>query len=231
MTTYSDTALTLRPWSAADAPAVLAAFRAEDMIGQAGEPIVDLEAAKRWIRNAAELTSRERGYAFAVVDADDMALGNVMLTNIDRHDCGWVSYWTAAPARGRKVASDALAGLVGWAHDTAAVYRLELGHRLNNPGSGRVAANAGFHPEGVERAKLCYDTMRYDVQRHARLAVDTRPTPSRQVRIAQQGLPACGAIRTPQRRVRRRVVSGSVDGVGSRQQPESVGDVTFAVGV
>jgi len=58
--------------------------------------------------------------------------------------------------------------------------RLELGHPLNNPASGRVAAGAGFTQEGVERQKLRYQDddgtwQRYDTALWARLATDLLP--------------------------------------------------------
>ncbi|WP_235994945.1 GNAT family N-acetyltransferase [Nonomuraea montanisoli] len=52
------------------------------------------------------------------------------------------------------------------------LFRLELGHRVDNPASCRVAAKAGFLAEGIERGKLVYDGVRHDVERHARLATD-----------------------------------------------------------
>ena len=52
------------------------------------------------------------------------------------------------------------------------LFRLELGHRLDNPASCRVASRAGFAAEGVERSKLRYGDLRFDVETHARLATD-----------------------------------------------------------
>jgi RimJ/RimL family protein N-acetyltransferase len=55
------------------------------------------------------------------------------------------------------------------------LFRLELGHRVNNPASCRVASRAGFLVEGLERQKLAYDGVRFDVELHARLATDAVP--------------------------------------------------------
>ena len=57
------------------------------------------------------------------------------------------------------------------------MFRLELGHRVNNPASCQVAIAAGFAVEGVERAKLRYGQKRFDVETHARLATDPRVRP------------------------------------------------------
>ncbi|GAB3167550.1 hypothetical protein GCM10027059_28640 [Myceligenerans halotolerans] len=91
------------------------------------------------------------------------------------HRTGWVSYWLLPEARGRGLAVRALATLTRWAFDERGLERLELGHRVNNPASCAVATGAGFTPEGVERGKLLYDGVRYDVETHALLHTDPRP--------------------------------------------------------
>lgn len=177
------TPLTLRPWRAADADALLDAFNSPDM-AQQGPQLASADDALRWIGWACPLTSRETGFVLAVTGPDDWPIGNVAVTDIDRHDTGWASYWTAASARRRNVASDALAGLAHWVHDEHHVARIELGHRVNNPGSCRVAEKAGFLAEGIERGKLCQAGVRYDVERHARLDTDPRVPLARPVMIA-----------------------------------------------
>ncbi len=59
------------------------------------------------------------------------------------------------------------------------LHRLELGHRLSDPASCRVAVAAGFRAEGVERDKLRYGDERFDVETHARLSGDPSPVGSR----------------------------------------------------
>ncbi|QSB06125.1 GNAT family N-acetyltransferase [Natronoglycomyces albus] len=182
MSIDTNTPLTLRPWEARDMDAVIAAFATADMDNQAGQPIRDRDTGHEWLSWASNLVGRPRGFGFAVC-AHDWPIGNVAVTGIDSHEVGWVSYWTAAPARGRRVATDALTALVEFVHDKHGVQRLELGHRLNNPASGAVAQSAGFLREGIERAKLSYDGERYDVARWARLTEDPRPTLRREVSI------------------------------------------------
>ncbi|MFJ2587575.1 GNAT family N-acetyltransferase [Streptomyces sp. NPDC087538] len=66
----------------------------------------------------------------------DTVLGNVAVSAVDQcHRTGWVSYWTAVPARGRGVASLACRPLARWSFDELELFRLELGHRTNNPAS------------------------------------------------------------------------------------------------
>jgi ribosomal-protein-alanine N-acetyltransferase len=156
----------LREWCADDASAVLRAFQAPDMVSQASWPIVSLKDAAGWIAGWAGA-----GHAFAVT-LSGQVVGNVAVTGIDGNGNGWVSYWTVPEARGRGVAAAAMVELTRWAFRERGLYRLELGHRTNNPASCRVATKAGFRPEGIERQKLRYDGRRYDVERHARLATD-----------------------------------------------------------
>jgi RimJ/RimL family protein N-acetyltransferase len=73
------------------------------------------------------------------------------------------------------VATAAVRAVAGWAFQDVGLFRLELGHRTNNPASCRVAVGAGFVVEGLERGKLRYDGVRYDVELHARLATDPPP--------------------------------------------------------
>ncbi|MFF5210330.1 GNAT family N-acetyltransferase [Streptosporangium sp. NPDC000396] len=158
----------LRAWRPDDAHAVLDAFRSPDMAQQAARPIETPEAALEWM---GVWGFRDDAQAFAVV-AGGQVVGNVAVSNIDAHGNGWVSYWTSPHARGRGVAVAAARKLADWAFRERGLFRLELGHRLNNPASCAVATRAGFLPEGIERAKLCYEGVRYDVERHARLATD-----------------------------------------------------------
>jgi ribosomal-protein-alanine N-acetyltransferase len=78
-------------------------------------------------------------------------LGNIAL----RHDAsvGDVSYWVAAPARGRGVASRALRLLSEWAFATLELSVIRLWTRADNAASRRVAERAGYRraPEVDQR--------------------------------------------------------------------------------
>ncbi|MGW1411721.1 GNAT family N-acetyltransferase [Streptomyces sp. NPDC002403] len=168
--------LVLRGWRAEDAWAVMAAFADPLMRGQASEPVNSVQAAERWIAARDDQWTADSAYSFAVVDGDDLVLGQVCVSQVDRrHSTGWVSYWTTATARGRGIASCACRAVARWAFDDAELFRLELGHRVNNPASCRVARIAGFAVEGQQRQKLEYNGVRFDVELHARLASDTEP--------------------------------------------------------
>ncbi|NYE95521.1 RimJ/RimL family protein N-acetyltransferase [Psychromicrobium silvestre] len=162
----------LRAWQPEDAEALIAAFLASDMASQGG-PLDALEAA-RWIETRRWGASKViRSLA---VDLAGVAVGGVTLSGIETvHNTAWMSYWAAPEARGRGLTTRAVATLADWAFGNLDVFRLELGHRLNNPGSGKVATGAGFVPEGLERQKLRYDDQRFDVVTYSRLRADPAP--------------------------------------------------------
>ncbi|MFJ8860051.1 GNAT family N-acetyltransferase [Streptomyces sp. NPDC102451] len=164
--------LLLRPWLPDDAPAVLRAFAPEEMARQAGRPVTTTAEALEWIAAREGERAAGSGYTWAVV-RDGAPLGSVTLAAVNHvHDVAWLSYWTVETARGTGVATGAVRTLARWAFDGLGLYRLELGHRTNNPASCAVAVRAGFTAEGIEREKLRYGDIRYDVERHARLATD-----------------------------------------------------------
>lgn len=166
----------LRSWHEDDAAALrTAAATTPDLRRQLGDADLDTTAACTDFIRRFLIGSRTDRHNFAVV-VDGEAVGNVGISGIERrHDTGWTSYWVAAQHQRRGFATLGLQTLAHWAFHHAGLYRLELGHRTNNPASCSVATRAGFAAEGVERAKLRYGDQRYDVELHARLADD--PTP------------------------------------------------------
>ncbi|MFJ9976942.1 GNAT family N-acetyltransferase [Streptomyces cyaneofuscatus] len=163
----------LRPWLPADASAVLRAFAPAEMDRQSDRPVSDRADALAWIADRTRERGARTGYSWAVVGEEGEAIGCVAVRAVNRaHDTGWVSYWTTEAARRRGVAPAGVRAVARWAFGELGLYRLELGHRTDNPASCRVAVRAGFAPEGIERGKLRYGDVRYDVERHARLADD-----------------------------------------------------------
>ncbi|MFE2292882.1 GNAT family N-acetyltransferase [Streptomyces sp. NPDC059452] len=163
----------LRSWLPTDAPAVLRAFAPAEMNWQTDRPVSDQADALVWIASRLRERRDRTSYSWAVVGEEGEALGCVAVDVVNRiHETGWVSYWTTEEARGRGVASAGVRALARWAFREGGFYRLELGHRTNNPASCRVAERSGFASEGIERAKLRYGRYRYDIERHARLADD-----------------------------------------------------------
>lgn len=167
--------IVLRPWVRQDASALVAAAQsASDLAPQfGGADLSSLAAAEAFIEQSLQFGERVKNWA---VVKDSVAVGNVGASAIEfRHDTAWMYYWLSPDARGKGYATGALNAVCDWAFGTG-LYRLELGHRVNNPASCRVATAAGFQAEGIEREKLRYGTDRYDVETHARLATDSAPT-------------------------------------------------------
>ena len=166
----------LRPWSESDAGHLLRAFDAsDDLKTQVGDTdLSTLERCQEFMAlQLAPASDAVRNFAISV---DGQAVGNVGIGNMEhRHDTGWVYYWVSVEARGRGLASRSLASAAHWAFERRDLFRLELGHRVNNPASCSVALNAGFAAEGIERQKLKYENQRFDVETHARLRSDPAP--------------------------------------------------------
>lgn len=170
----------LRPWSADDAVALLELCAGSpDLAPQLGGSTLATEQdAARYIRRS--LPWDPASACVFAIEHDGAAVGAVGIGNIDlRHQTGWLFYWLGTGARGLHLASAAATTASNWALTELELFRLELGHRTNNPASCRVACKAGFLPEGIERAKLLYGTERFDVETHARLATDPAPATRR----------------------------------------------------
>jgi RimJ/RimL family protein N-acetyltransferase len=165
----------LRSWTLDDAERLHEALRdSSGMFQQFGTlDTSSVEACAELIRTRLSLAD-PGGRDFAI-SIDGRAVGNIGVRHIEQqHNTAWVFYWLADEARGQGLAVRALATATQWAF-AQDVFRVELGHRVNNTASCRVAIRAGFVVEGLERQKLRYGSERFDVETHARLAVD--PTP------------------------------------------------------
>lgn len=175
----SSPAILLRPWTGRDADALLSITRsADDLTTQLPQPLDTVADARRVIDTALVCDDRARHLAIVV---DDEPVGNVAVSHIEwTHDTGWVSYFSSGVVRGRGLVSRSVSAVATWALEPApaglGLFRLELGHRVNNPASGVVAQAAGFQVEGLERSKLRYADVRYDVRTWARLATDPAPS-------------------------------------------------------
>lgn len=167
-------AVELRPWMLEDAPALWAAYRqSPDLKTQfsVGD-LATVDQAREYISVQLLSTVSRRNWAITI---DGAAAGNVGLSAINRrHGTAWAYYWLTTAARGRGYAGQALATVAAAAFGDG-LFRLELGHRVHNPASCRVATRAGFIREGIERQKLQYGVERFDVETHARLRTDASP--------------------------------------------------------
>ncbi len=164
--------LVLRPWTDDDAGGVVEAFADPAIRFWHFRAMDSLAEARRWVALWQVAWQAETDAAFAVVDdaglAGYVALRDVLLAG----GLAQVSYWTVPRARGRGVARTAVQRLARFAFDDVGLARLELMHSTGNAASCRVAASAGFRPEGVARQALRHEDGWHDMHRHARLRSD-----------------------------------------------------------
>jgi RimJ/RimL family protein N-acetyltransferase len=163
-------ALVLRPWRAADIPALAAEMSRKYLLGGmwSGRTALPGGAERRTgptdERDAARwLASQDRGWrdgdrlSFAVLEADDaggcVLAGNVGLKNRDEagrigeRETAEIGYWTAVAARGRGIAPAAVRAVTDWVFDAfagASLRQIMLVHDVGNPASCRVAEKAGY---------------------------------------------------------------------------------------
>ncbi|MEC3894723.1 MULTISPECIES: GNAT family N-acetyltransferase [Nocardiopsis] len=162
----------LREWNRGDADRLLEAFAWRELAWQETEVPRTPDEAMEWIDRRAVLT-KEEIHGFAVVDGLDKVLGHVQISVTSRrHELGWLSFWTHPAEQGRGVATAGARLASRFAFDELGLFRVEAGHRIDNPGSCVALGRAGLLPEGIERAKLLYGTSRYDTASHARLVTD-----------------------------------------------------------
>lgn len=161
----------LRPWRPEDAEVLFAAIADEEIARQL--PPFETESDAR--AHILKMAGNETYLSFAISDDADAVLGGVAAQLNRRMRTAWVSYWLQPDARGRGLASRATVALANHLFSAEDVHRLELGHRLNNPDSRKVADRAGFVQEGIMREEVEYDGVRYDTALMSRLVSDPVP--------------------------------------------------------
>jgi RimJ/RimL family protein N-acetyltransferase len=144
----TDGVVTLRAYAEADIPALVAICQDPEIPRWTLVPSPYGEAdARAWFEHVAEGLATGTRITFAIADAGDAGalLGSVGLQAID-----WdvraadVGYMLGAHARGRGVATRALALTAAWAFGELDFERLELRTMKENAASRAVAERAGF---------------------------------------------------------------------------------------
>jgi RimJ/RimL family protein N-acetyltransferase len=170
--------LNLRLSRADDAAAILELMRdpAVDQWNPA-QSVIDEQTAAGWCHDMADWTAGDHA-SWIIADPDaDTALGVVSLHSIDRvqHDAE-IGYRVLPQARGRGLATEAVAAATVWAFAHLSLVRIEIVHAVGNTASCRVAERAGFRLEGLTRQSFVYgDGVRHDEHLHARLFSDPEP--------------------------------------------------------
>jgi RimJ/RimL family protein N-acetyltransferase len=111
--------------------------------------------------------------AFAILDGDGTFLGAAVAPAIDRATRTVELGYTIMPAaRGRGVATCALALLTDWAFDSLDAERIELYISEDNDASKRVAERNGYRYEGTLRSLYFKQDMRADTEIWSKLPTD-----------------------------------------------------------
>ena len=144
--------LRLRPFTAADAPAVqaLAGTRAvADTTARIPHPYPE-GAAAAWIATHAQEWKAHRELVLAVTRADGgQVIGSISLVFEPEHAKAELGYWIGLPFWGKGFASEAARVLVEFAFSQLGLNRVQAHHMARNPASGRVLIKAGLRPEGT----------------------------------------------------------------------------------
>jgi RimJ/RimL family protein N-acetyltransferase len=167
--------LLLRPWRNDDAPTVWAVLQDPEIRLWNGAGSASFEDVRAMLARRMDWTAGDHA-SFAVCAAGELA-GSVSLHSIDPgQGDAEIGYWTAPSFRGRGVAVAAVVAVWRWAFAALPVDRIELLHAVENTGSGRVAARAGFTREGRLRRSFRYgDGLKHDELLWSRLADDPPP--------------------------------------------------------
>ncbi|MFE7859619.1 GNAT family N-acetyltransferase [Streptomyces sp. NPDC101209] len=143
-------------------------------------PVTDLESAHESLSAKTLSATEGTGASYCVTDAGSgTILGHIGL-NLINHALSnaRVGYWVLPEARGRGVATRALAVASRWALTELGLHRLELDHALGHEASCRIAERCGFRYEGTLRGAM-FEAGRHDAFRdmhlHGRLATDGEP--------------------------------------------------------
>ena len=172
-----DDDLVLRPWVAADAPQVVAAFADPDIRYWHMRAIDDEDEALAWIDGWKQQWDDEVAGNWAIVrqgaDGTEQVLVQGGLRCVDLFE-GWgeITYWVVPAGRGTGVATRAARVLARWILEDLGLARLELMHSTANEASCRVAGKAGFVAEGILRHAVLHTDGWHDMHLHSRVATD-----------------------------------------------------------
>ena len=158
-TSLTDGLVTLRPWRADDAEAIVRRINDPDIavfLDLVPQPYTPADA-REWFAISREGWRARTSATFAIhVDGIDGAAGGIGIRFLEDLDEGGgeIGYWVGAEARGRGVATAATRLAASWAFEAVpTLERLQLRAAVDNVASNRVAEKAGFTREGVLRAQ------------------------------------------------------------------------------
>ncbi len=149
--------LRLRPFTAADAPAVqiLAGAREiADTTRQIPHPYAD-GMALTWIATHAELHAEGRALTLAIEIPEGPRLCGAIglrLAREDRH--AELGYWIGVADWGRGLCTEAAQAVLGYGFGSLGLHRIYAMYFARNPASGRVLEKLGMAREGLLRGHV-----------------------------------------------------------------------------
>ena len=170
----TDGVVALRRWAKTDIGCVEEASRDANIPEGTTVPATFTEAeGLAWIERQWGRADNGEGLSLAITDAGSgEALGAVVF--LFRRQLGTVEigYWLIERARGRRLASRAVALLARWALVDAGLARVEALVEPQNAASQRVLERVGFQREGHLRSYLVFDARRTDALIYSLLPSD-----------------------------------------------------------
>jgi [ribosomal protein S5]-alanine N-acetyltransferase len=160
--------LILRPWTPADAPALVQAYSDPD-IQRWHVRSMSAEEALAWASSWERRWAEESAVGWAI-DLDGVLAGRMCVRRLDLDQGeGEVAYWVVPGARGRGVATRALQAVTDWMFTHVGLHRIYLEHSTRNEASCRVAVGARFLVEGTKRSAGLHLDGWHDMHLHARV--------------------------------------------------------------
>ena len=160
----TDGAIVLRRWAETDIGCVEEASRDPRIPEGTTVPATFTKAeGLAWIERQWGRADNAEGLSLAIADArSDEALGAVVLMFRRQPGTVEIGYWVIGRARGRRLASRAVALLARWALTDAGLARVEALVVPDNTPSQRVLEGVGFQREGHLRSYLVFARRRAD---------------------------------------------------------------------
>lgn len=175
--TLSGARLVLRPFTAADAPAVQALAGAPEVASTTltiPHPYED-GVAEAWIESHAPGYAAGTQATFAIVErAAQELVGATGLAIKPAHARAELGYWIGVPFWNRGYATEAAAMILRFGFEELGLHRIHAQHFVRNPSSGRVMQKLGMSYEGRLRQHLRRWGVFEDVEQYGILADEWR---------------------------------------------------------